>query len=79
MPTTSAPRRTARVPFAVPSITDTPLYAPIRACTACSLRAGCAGPVPSVGRFPGRILLYGEGPGANEDRLGVPFTGAFTV
>jgi len=34
-----------------PSSQAHPLYAPNRACTACSLRQGCAGPVPGVGQL----------------------------
>ena len=46
------------------------------ACQACGLRRGCTQVVISRGRPQGRVMLVGEGPGANEDRLGQPFVGA---
>lgn len=46
------------------------------ACQACGLRRGCTQAVISRGRPQGRVMLVGEGPGANEDRLGQPFVGA---
>ena len=49
------------------------LYEANRACTSCSLRDDCKGPVPAVGQ--GRVMLIGEAPGANEDVDGRPFTG----
>ena len=49
------------------------LYEMNRLCTACSLREGCKGPVPSVGA--GKVMLVGEAPGRNEDIGGQPFTG----
>ncbi len=53
----------------------TPLYNPTRACEACSLRQGCAGPVPAVGPPNARLMLVGEAPGRREDETGEPFTG----
>jgi uracil-DNA glycosylase family 4 len=47
----------------------------IRACEACALRDGCAGPVPGYGPLDAEIMLVGEAPGASEDRKGIPFTG----
>jgi len=52
-----------------------PVYSAIRSCTACSLRATCAGPVPGDGPMPARIMLVGEAPGQNEDKTGKPFQG----
>lgn len=46
------------------------------ACQACGLRQGCTQVVISRGRPQSRVMLVGEGPGANEDRLGQPFVGA---
>lgn len=51
------------------------LWQDIRACEACTLRAGCAGPVPGYGPLNAEVMLVGEAPGANEDRRGIPFTG----
>lgn len=44
-------------------------------CTRCGLRAGCSGVVFGEGNPNGRLMLIGEGPGADEDRLGRPFVG----
>nr|WP_288404083.1 uracil-DNA glycosylase [uncultured Deinococcus sp.] len=51
-----------------------------RACVACTLRPGCAAPVPGdwVGQpqaRPGGLLLLGDAPGPEEDRQGRPFAG----
>ena len=46
------------------------------ACQACGLRRGCTQVVISRGQPQSRVMLVGEGPGANEDRLGQPFVGA---
>jgi len=46
------------------------------ACQACGLHKGCTQVVISRGLPQGRVMLVGEGPGANEDRLGQPFVGA---
>lgn len=42
-------------------------------CRACGLRAGCQQVVFGEG-YPG-LMVIGEGPGADEDRLGRPFVG----
>ncbi len=47
-----------------------------RDCTLCSLRGGCNQVVFGEGSFRARLMLVGEGPGAEEDRLGRPFVGA---
>ncbi|MTI96109.1 MAG: uracil-DNA glycosylase [Firmicutes bacterium] len=44
-------------------------------CTACSLRAGCKQVVVARGTPGARVMLVGEGPGGDEDRLGEPFVG----
>lgn len=44
-------------------------------CTKCGLRESCNAPVPWSGPTTAKIVLVGEAPGANEDRLGVPFVG----
>lgn len=44
-------------------------------CRACGLRQGCKQVVISRGNFDSRVMLVGEGPGANEDALGQPFVG----
>ena len=51
------------------------LMAQIEACQKCSLRAGCQHVVPCEGSPTARLMLIGEGPGADEDRLGRPFVG----
>lgn len=45
-------------------------------CQACCLRAGCNGVVFGEGNPAARLVLCGEGPGAEEDRLLRPFVGA---
>lgn len=46
------------------------------ACFACELRKGCRQVVFARGTPRARMMLVGEGPGADEDRLGIPFVGA---
>ena len=46
-----------------------------RACVACKLRPGCTQVVVSDGNPHARILIVGEGPGGDEDRIGRPFVG----
>jgi uracil-DNA glycosylase family 4 len=48
----------------------------VRACTACALASTRTHAVPGEGAPTARVLLVGEGPGANEERLGRPFVGA---
>lgn len=45
-------------------------------CQRCGLRSGCSGVVFGEGSTSARIVLCGEGPGAEEDRLLRPFVGA---
>lgn len=47
-----------------------------RDCSRCGLRAGCRQVVFGAGNPRARLLLVGEAPGADEDRLGRPFVGA---
>ena len=47
----------------------------ISACQACGLRAGCNRVVPGEGDPNAMVMFIGEGPGADEDRLGRPFVG----
>lgn len=44
-------------------------------CTRCALREGCSQVVFGEGNPNARLMLIGEGPGADEDRLGRPFVG----
>lgn len=44
-------------------------------CSRCGLRAGCSQVVFADGVPEARLMLVGEGPGAEEDRLGRPFVG----
>lgn len=49
----------------------------VKGCERCGLRQGCQGVVFGDGLpTPGGLMLIGEGPGAEEDRLGRPFVGA---
>jgi len=45
------------------------------ACQLCALRKGCTQVVFGDGDPQARLMLVGEGPGADEDRIGVPFVG----
>lgn len=47
----------------------------IAECTACGLCEGRTNPVPGEGSLDARVMIIGEGPGANEDREGRPFVG----
>ena len=51
------------------------LMSEIESCSACPLRAGCQRVVPGEGAPNAEIMFIGEGPGAEEDRLGRPFVG----
>jgi uracil-DNA glycosylase family 4 len=51
------------------------VVAQIHACTRCGLHAGRTHAVPGEGPADARLVVVGEGPGANEDRLGRPFVG----
>lgn len=44
-------------------------------CRRCQLREDANGVVMGEGNINNKIMLIGEGPGANEDRLGRPFVG----
>jgi len=44
-------------------------------CTRCPLHASRKNPVFGMGNPKARIMLIGEGPGADEDRQGLPFVG----
>jgi uracil-DNA glycosylase family 4 len=47
----------------------------IHACTRCRLHAGRTNAVPGEGPLDARLVVVGEGPGANEDAQGRPFVG----
>jgi uracil-DNA glycosylase len=47
----------------------------IRSCGACGLSAFRKTPVPGEGNTNPRVLIIGEGPGAQEDESGIPFVG----
>ncbi len=44
-------------------------------CQLCGLRQGCQQVVFGDGNPTARLMLVGEGPGADEDRIGIPFVG----
>lgn len=48
----------------------------IQACTRCPLAAGITNKVPGQGNREARLMLIGEGPGAQEDASGLAFVGA---
>lgn len=52
-----------------------PLAEMVKDCNRCRLRAGCTQTVFGVGARNASLLVVGEGPGADEDRIGQPFVG----
>jgi len=50
--------------------------ADLRSCDDCELRAGATQPVPGHGDLDAPLMMVGEAPGAEEDRSGIPFSGA---
>jgi DNA polymerase len=48
----------------------------VRACRRCRLSEQRTNAVPGEGHPDTEVMFVGEGPGQNEDRLGVPFVGA---
>lgn len=52
------------------------LEARIGGCTACPLHESRQRAVPGMGDRKARVMFVGEGPGAEEDRRGLPFVGA---
>ena len=44
-------------------------------CERCKLREGCKQVVMGEGSLENKIMFIGEGPGANEDKIGRPFVG----
>jgi DNA polymerase len=57
-----------------PQLTE--LKARIQVCVKCPLHRSRTQAVPGEGNPAARIVLAGQGPGENEDRLGRPFVGA---
>ena len=51
------------------------LASSVKACEVCRLRAGCTQTVFGVGVREAKLMVIGEGPGADEDRIGEPFVG----
>ncbi len=47
----------------------------VRVCTRCPLYKTALNAVPGEGPVDAKIMMIGEGPGANEDKLGRPFVG----
>ncbi len=52
------------------------LFEAVNACKRCGLCRGRTHAVPGEGNPNARLMFIGEGPGAQEDRLGRPFVGA---
>lgn len=50
-------------------------HSTILGCHDCVLWAGCLAPIPGSGPADARVMAVGEGPGAVEDDLGIPFAG----
>jgi DNA polymerase len=47
----------------------------VRGCTLCPLHEGRTNGVPGIGVLDPLVMVIGEGPGAEEDRRGLPFVG----
>jgi DNA polymerase len=86
-PARVAPARVAPAPVAIAGAADTralaaacqslaELEAAIRGFDGCALKATATNTVFADGNPAAALMLVGEGPGAEEDRLGLPFVGA---
>ncbi len=60
----------------IPSLDWEALEERIIGCTACPLSGSRQHAVPGMGDRAARVMFVGEGPGAEEDRRGLPFVGA---
>ncbi|MGC8489868.1 MAG: uracil-DNA glycosylase [Clostridia bacterium] len=47
----------------------------VRSCTGCALRAHRSVAVPGTGPIPARLMLVADQPEADDDQMGLPFTG----
>jgi len=47
----------------------------LKTCNDCALREGATQAVPGHGSLDAPLMMVGEAPGAEEDRLGIPFSG----
>ncbi len=47
----------------------------IKNCEKCELHKGCDGPVPGNGALDTDLMIIGQNPGYQEDKIGVPFIG----
>lgn len=75
MPTT--PVEPPGFPAEIPSPSSLPLLHRVMVrCTRCDLSLSRTKVVPGAGNQQAKLLFVGEAPGANEDRVGVPFVGA---
>ena len=61
--------------MATPAVALDELHTRLRGCTRCPLAEGRTQVVVGSGPADARLMFVGEGPGANEDRTGVPFVG----
>ena len=61
--------------IAGPSIADDLLRKQVIVCERCALSRGRSKAVPGAGALTPTVVVIGEGPGAEEDRLGLPFVG----
>lgn len=59
----------------VPSAADEKLKKAVATCGKCELNRGRTHTVPGTGVLDPLVLVIGEGPGAEEDRAGLPFVG----
>ncbi len=73
---TPAPRPAAAEPLSGVSAELAAMAAAVAACTRCRLAEGRTKTVFGSGNPAAELMLVGEGPGADEDRQGLPFVGA---
>lgn len=62
------------MPADIPAVLEA-IAQEVRTCTDCELCRGRTHAVPGVGNSFARVMLIGEGPGFNEDKVGLPFVG----
>lgn len=75
LPTADSPRGTAtQLALACQNLAD--LKAAMEGYDGCQLKRTCQRTVFADGNPAARVMLIGEAPGADEDRLGLPFVGA---
>jgi len=82
MPEPQVPTKAREQGYAASTVLETrkaqleAIHARVQACTACALSENRSQTVFGEGALAPKVLVIGEGPGAEEDRQGLPFVGA---